>query len=49
MLVHNHTHPKGCEHTDGGGSTVLDEGAGDDLQGLGHGTVGPLLNTSEGS
>lgn len=48
-LGHNHTHPKGCENADGGGSTVLDEGARDDLKCLGHGTVWPLLNTSEGS
>lgn len=42
------SYPEGSEHSDGAGPTVLDEGAGDDLQGLGHGTVGPLLHPSNG-
>lgn len=43
------THPQGGKNTDGARTTVLDQGAGDDLQGLGHGAVWPLLHPGEGA
>lgn len=41
------SYPQWCQHSDGGGSTVLDQGSGDDLQGLGHGAVRPLLDAGQ--
>ena len=42
------SYPEWGEHSDSAGPAVLDECAGDDLQGLGHGAVGPLLHPCEG-
>lgn len=41
------TYPQGGQDPDGGGSTVLDQGSGDDLQGLGHGAVRPLFDAGQ--
>lgn len=42
------THPKRGKETNGAGSTVLDKGTRDDLQGLSNSPVRPLLHTSHG-
>lgn len=42
------THPEGGEQPDGAGPAVLDQGTGDDFQGLGDSPVRPLLHTSHG-
>lgn len=42
------THPERGEQTDGAGPAVLDQGTGDDLQGLGDSPVRPLLHTGHG-